>query len=205
MVGSGKEHLLMNAARRFRPSAALVVASLALLVALAETGWATMSQLVPNRSVGTAQLRTGAVTTTKVRNGAITSAKIRNGSIRRSDLGASARIAGPRGRQGPAGPAGSVSKLWAVASSTGALVRSAGTTSAGRVGNGQFEVVFNQDIANCSYLANVGATVDISNAAAAQGFATVGKKFGTNNTVRVNTRAQGGGAADRSFHLVVVC
>jgi hypothetical protein len=194
----------MNAFRRFKPSAALVVASLALLVALGETGWATLSQLAP-RSVGTAQLKAGAVTGPKVRNGAITSAKIRNGSITRRDLGPSARIAGPRGRQGPAGPAGSVSKLWTVVGSNGSAVRSAGVIATARVGTGQFEVTFNQDIVNCSYLANVGAVSDISNAAGQQGFAVVGKKSGTVNAVRVNTRAQTGAAADRSFHLVVVC
>jgi hypothetical protein len=195
----------MNALRRFRPSAALVVASLALLVALGETGWATLSQVVPNRSVGTAQLKTNAVTSAKIRNGAVTAAKIRNGSITRNDLGPSARIAGPRGRQGPAGPAGSVSKLWAVAQPTGVLQRGAGTTSAGRLGVGQYEVVFNQDIQQCTYLANVGSPVDITNAGNQQGFAVVGKKFGTVNTVRVNTRANNGAAADRPFHLVVVC
>jgi hypothetical protein len=195
----------MKSLRRFKPSAALVVASLALLVALGETGWATLSQVVPNRSVGTAQLQSGAVTTKKVRNGAITSAKIRNGSIKRSDLGASARIAGPRGRQGPAGPSGSVSKLWAVMQPTGALQRSAGTLSAGRLAVGQYEVTFNQDIQQCGYFANVGSPVDISTAANNQGFAVTGKKFGTVSTVRVNTRANNGTAADRPFYLLVVC
>jgi hypothetical protein len=194
----------MNALRRFKPSAALVVASLALLVALGETGWATLSQLAP-RSVGTAQLKAGAVTGPKVRNGAITSAKIRNGSITRRDLGPSARIAGPRGRQGPAGPAGSVSKLWAVVGPNGAVARSAGVVATSRVAVGQFEVTFNTDITLCTYQANVGAISDISNAAGQQGFAVTGKKSGTVNVVRVNTRAQTGAAADRSFHLVVVC
>lgn len=195
----------MKSLRKFKPSAALVVASLALLAALGETGWATLSQVVPNRSVGTPQLQSGAVTTKKVRNGAITSVKIRNGSIKRSDLGASARIAGPRGRQGPAGPAGSVSKLWAVMQPTGALQRSAGTLSAGRLGAGQYEVTFNQDIRECAYLANVGSPVDISNAASQQGFAVTGKKFGTAHTVRINTRANNGTSADRPFYLLVVC
>jgi hypothetical protein len=195
----------MKALRTFKPSAALVVASLALLLALGETGWATLSQALPQRSVGTPQLKTGAVTTAKVRNAAITSAKIRNGSITRRDLGRSARIAGPRGRQGPAGPAGSVSKLWAVVGSNAAVVRSAGVSSAARIAVGQFEVVFAEDITNCAYQANVGAISDILNAAGQQGFAVVGKKSGTVNTVRVNTRAQNGPAADRPFHLVVVC
>lgn len=195
----------MRAALRFKPSPALVVAVLALLVAFGETSWATISQVVPRGSVGTPQLKAGAVTSLKISRGAVTSAKIRNGTITRSDLGRSARIAGPRGPQGPAGPAGSVSKLWGVAASNGVLNRSAGTTSSARIGVGQYEVIFNQDISNCAYVATVGLPIDISNAAGAQGFAVVGKKTGTVNGVRVNTRALNGNAADRGFHLVVVC
>jgi hypothetical protein len=81
------------------PSPALVVAALALLVALGGTGYAVVG--VPKNSVGTAQLRSGAVT----------SAKVRNGSLRTLDLTAAARRAltgrsGPRGPQGPQGPQG---------------------------------------------------------------------------------------------------
>ena len=85
----------MKAVRRLRISPALVVAASALLIALGETGWATVSQLVPRNSVGTAQLR----------NNAVTSAKIRNGQIRLADLHRTARRPGPRGRTGrPARP-----------------------------------------------------------------------------------------------------
>jgi hypothetical protein len=79
---------------RFKPSPALVIASAALLVALGETSWATVSQLVPRNSVGTAQLRTGA----------LTSAKIRNGGGAPRDLALGAReFLGPEGRQAPPG------------------------------------------------------------------------------------------------------
>lgn len=78
------------------PSPALVVASLALLVALGGTGYAAVA--LSERSVGTVHLRDGAVTSPKVRNGAL-------GVV---DLAPAARraLAGRPGPQGPAGPKG---------------------------------------------------------------------------------------------------
>ncbi|MDQ3822275.1 MAG: hypothetical protein M3321_03440, partial [Actinomycetota bacterium] len=78
--------------RRFKPSPALVVASAALLFSLAGTSVAAYTQLVPRNSVGTAQLRTNAVTSIKVRNGSLLRADFRRGQI----------PAGPPGPQGPA-------------------------------------------------------------------------------------------------------
>jgi hypothetical protein len=63
-----------------RPSPAMVVACIALLVALSGTGIAAVGALAPN-SVGTAQLRTGAVTNPKLASGAVTSAKVQNFSL----------------------------------------------------------------------------------------------------------------------------
>jgi hypothetical protein len=51
-----------------RPSAAIVVACIALAVALAPASYATVSQLLPVNSVGTPQLQMDAVTSNKVRD-----------------------------------------------------------------------------------------------------------------------------------------
>ena len=88
-----------------RPSPAMVVACIALLVALGGTSVAAVSQLARN-SVGTLQLRNSAVTNAKVRNNAITSAKVANRSLLRADFAPGQLPAGPTGPQGPAGPAG---------------------------------------------------------------------------------------------------
>jgi hypothetical protein len=88
-----------------RPSPAMVVASLALLVALGGTSMAAATQLGRN-SVGTPQLIDGAVTNPKVRNNAINSSKVANRSLLRSDFAPGQLPAGPTGPQGPAGPAG---------------------------------------------------------------------------------------------------
>jgi hypothetical protein len=181
----------MRAIRRLRLSPALVVAAIALMVALADTGLATVSALAP-RSVGTVQLK----------NNAVTSAKIRNGQVRLADLHRTARRPGPRGPAGPAGPAGAVTRLWAVVNSSGSIARSAGTTSAGRLGAGVYEVVFNQNVTNCVFVGSVGGAAEET---ATSGALTTSRRAGNGNAVRVETRTLGNAPADRAFHLVVVC
>ena len=88
-----------------RPSPAMVVACAALAVALGGTSYATVLQ-VPKASVGTAQLKTGAVTTKKLASNAVTGAKVRNGSLLKADFGPGQLPAGPTGPQGPAGAPG---------------------------------------------------------------------------------------------------
>jgi hypothetical protein len=65
----------MGKFRPWRPSAGLVVSIIALIVALGGTSYAAFS--LPKNTVGTKQLRTGAVTTKKIKNGAVTGSKIK--------------------------------------------------------------------------------------------------------------------------------
>jgi hypothetical protein len=88
-----------------RPSPAMIVACIALLVALGGTSVAAVNQLARN-SVGPRQLQFGAVTNPKIRNNAVTSAKVRNRSLLRADFAPGQLPAGATGPQGPAGPAG---------------------------------------------------------------------------------------------------
>ncbi len=116
---------------KHRPSPAMVVASISLLVALGGTSVAAVNQLAAN-SVGTSQLKSNAVTTPKIKNSAINASKlasnavnaakiannavagseIKNASIQPADLSSSAKTAGPPGTPGapgapgPAGPSG---------------------------------------------------------------------------------------------------
>jgi hypothetical protein len=71
----------MNRFRLRRPSAALVVSIIALVMAMAGTGYA-----VSKNSVGTKQLKNGAVTTKKIKNGAVTTKKINNGAVTAAKL-----------------------------------------------------------------------------------------------------------------------
>src|SRR5690349_6361654 len=84
---------------RRRPSPALVVASLALLVALGGTSVAAVQFTIPRASVGTLQLKDSAVNSSKVRNHSLLLTDFAPGQIPRGP-------AGPRGAAGPAGPAG---------------------------------------------------------------------------------------------------
>ena len=74
----------MSSIRLRRPSPALVVATMALIIALAGTSYAAFS--LPNNSVGSRQLRNGAVATGKLRNGAVTTRKIGNGAVTKAKL-----------------------------------------------------------------------------------------------------------------------
>ena len=82
-----------------RPSPAMVVACIALLVALGGTSYAI--QALPNNSVGTKQLKNNAVTSKKIKNGAVNSNKVKNGSLLSKDFKAG-RISG-RPRRSPTG------------------------------------------------------------------------------------------------------
>ncbi len=88
-----------------RPSPAMVVACVALVVALGGTSYATVLQ-VPRASVGPAQLKTNAVTAKKIAPNAVSAAKVRNGSLLKADFAPGQLPAGPTGPQGPAGAPG---------------------------------------------------------------------------------------------------
>ncbi len=84
-----------------RPSAALVIACGALLVALSGTSVASVTQALPPNSVGEVQLRASAVT----------SEKVKDETLQFIDLSPRARAAltgplGPAGQQGPKGDKG---------------------------------------------------------------------------------------------------
>jgi hypothetical protein len=87
-----------------RPSPALVLACVALFVALGGTGYAALQ--LPKNSVGSKQIRKGAVKNSEIANNAVTGAKVRRGSLRASDFRASSLPRGPAGPAGPTGPAG---------------------------------------------------------------------------------------------------
>ena len=95
---------------RHRPSPAIVIACVALLLALGGVSWAATA--LPRNSVGNAQLRNNAVTSKKVRNHSLLRVDFKNGQIPRGARGpiGPAGPAGPKGAtgaRGPTGPAGS--------------------------------------------------------------------------------------------------
>jgi hypothetical protein len=86
-----------------RPSAAMVVACVALAIALGGTGYAAIS--LPANSVGTKQIKNGAVTKKKISPRTMTGLRGPRGA---RGLAGPAGAAGAAGSAGPAGPAGAV-------------------------------------------------------------------------------------------------
>jgi hypothetical protein len=83
-----------------RPSPAMVVACLALAVSLGGVGYAAVT--LPKNSVGTVQLKDGAVTSKKVRDHSLVGADLKRGVLLRGPAGAT----GAQGAQGAQGPKG---------------------------------------------------------------------------------------------------
>jgi hypothetical protein len=106
-----REENLMSRLFR-RPSPALVVACLALAAALCGTGYSAI--VLPANSVGTKQLRSGAVVGAKVKNRSLLRVDFRAGQLPAGRDGVDgldgkagpSGPAGPPGAQGPAGPPG---------------------------------------------------------------------------------------------------
>lgn len=185
---------------RFRPSPALVVSSLALAVALGGTGYAAV--VLPANSVGTAQLRNGAVVASKVKPHSLLASSFRGGQLPRGDPGP-VGLAGPAGPAGPAGQKGdSATKLWAVVrGADGSVIRQSGginvTTPAGA---GKYVVTFPQSVNACApvvTLSGTGATPDEGSASA-----TTGSQATQFN---VQTLDSGGGHDNETFSIAVFC
>jgi hypothetical protein len=133
---------------------------------------------------------------------------------KRADRNAKRAIRGLQveGKQGPVGPPGATgatgapgakgdkgepaTRLWGVITSGGAPARGSGLTASTKASTGQYEVLFDRDVVDCSYQVTMGTI---------QGEATVQPLGSAPNGVLVGTFTSGGSAADRGFHLAVFC
>jgi hypothetical protein len=84
---------------RYKLSPAAALATAALLVSLGGTSYAALK--LPRNSVGTSQLRNGAVTKAKIANNAIGTVKVANGSLLKADFRKDQLPIGPPGPPGP--------------------------------------------------------------------------------------------------------
>ena len=208
--------------RRFirRPSAAMVVACSALLVALGGTSVAAVSQFVPRNSVGTVQLKDNAVATAKLRNNSITSPKVRNRSLLAVDFAVgqipvgpagptgAAGPAGPAGAQGPAGPQG----RWAHVLETGAIASQSGGVTVIHGGLGFWFVTFSGAtvidkpvLVSASRLSGTFPPDSIEATPCGgppQGVACA--QSNNANTVIVNAADHAGASDDTAFYVMVV-
>ena len=144
--------------QRRRPSPAMIVACIALLVALTGTSVAAVNALGPN-TVGSLQLKANAVTNAKIKNSAVTSLKVANRSLLRSDFAPGQLPAGPTGPQGPAGPAGAAGPAGPAGTIGAITVRSTAVPVEGGTGeNGQYITRPAQVLCSAGELAISGGT-----------------------------------------------
>ena len=93
--------------------------------------------------------------------------------------------------------------LWAVVNPDLTLARGAGVVSVNKAGDGRTAIVFDRDITNCAYTANVGYAGSVG--APPDGAVTVVGLGDEPNGVFVSTYNQAGAAVDSGYHLVVTC
>jgi hypothetical protein len=194
-----------------RPSPALVVACIALLVALTGTGVAAISQL-PRASVGTAQLKRNAVTSQKINPNSVRTGHVLNGSLLSEDFKAGQIPAGPQGQQGAAGPQGPAGPQgrWAYVSGTGAILAQSGGIAVNHAGPGTYFVTFSgANILDKPVLATasrVSGAVRFTTATPCGG-APQGVACSANNdtnTVLVNGLDAAAAFSDTAFYVMVV-
>ena len=182
---------------RDRLTYANVVATLALFLVLAGGTAVAAAQLGKN-SVGSKQIKKGAVTPAKLSAAAKATLTGPTGAT------GAAGAQGPKGDPGVSGepgikgePGQSATALWAVVSGgSGGLVRGSGVTSSHKRNTGEFEVVFDRDVSACSYQVTMATT---------PGDAVAEPKTAIADGVFVETFESGGKLADKTFYLAVFC
>jgi hypothetical protein len=208
------------------PNPASALSLVALFVALGGTGYAAFG--LPRNSVGSKQLKNGAVTSGKIKNGAVTGSKIASGAVSGSkldlsgvtvpnashatsaDSAASAANATTASNANALG--GSPASAFAQASDIQtAFVTNNGTSAtlvrgtaiaATRLGAPEVDVEFPRDVSNCTWNATAG---NPGNGAVAPLIATVrGDTNGPDHVLVVLFNTSGLGA-DGDFDLTVVC
>jgi hypothetical protein len=195
----------MKRLNRFRPSPALVLASVALLLVLGGTGYAAV-QVLPRNSV----------TSVQVKDHSLLAHDFKVGQIPRGPAGPTgpAGPAGATGPAGPAGPAGSGATVrWALVRADGGIVaQSGGISLTAKPGVGDYvlafgSVVAGKPIATSAAFAGGASTVRGVVTAGPCGSATEGATCPVaddTSHVRVITKAADNTAnADAPFYIVV--
>jgi hypothetical protein len=181
-----------------RPSPALVISILALVIALSGTAVAAKRYLITD----TQQISPAALKQI---------AKLAGKQVKRGPAGASgatgaAGAAGAAGAQGPAGPGAVV--YWAVVNPDGSLARSgsksaAEITTSERIEVGSYVVKFSANVNQCAYEAAIGRS-DAENTEN-PGYATVVARSGEPHGVEIQTYSVKPELQDKGFHLAVFC
>ncbi len=143
----------MRWSRIKRPSPALVVSVIALVVAMGGTSYAAFS--LPNNSVGNKQLKNNSVGNRKLQNGSVGNAKLRKGSVSGANIQAGA-ITGSNLNLGALGTVPSATHANSADSATNATnaTNAASAVTASRLGGVQY--VSSASITNFAMTQNFG-------------------------------------------------
>jgi len=128
----------MRSLRRLRPSPAMVVASIALFLAVGGIGYAAATigtNDIKNGAVTAKKLHKKAVTNKKIKNNAVDSAKIADGAVSREDQSPDQRT------------------LWAAVQSNGTVADQSGGISVTALGSGSYVVNFGEDVSGRALVA----------------------------------------------------
>ncbi len=128
----------MRNLKRLRPSPAMVVASIALFLAIGGIGYAAATigtNDIKNGAVTAKKLHKKAVTRKKIKNNAVDSAKIEDGAVSREDQSADQRT------------------LWAAVQSNGTIADQSGGISVTALGGGGYVVDFGEDVSGRALVA----------------------------------------------------
>jgi hypothetical protein len=176
------------------PSPAMVVACVALFVSLGGVSYAVAT-------IGSGDIINGSIRNRDFKDGTLRGQESKPdgfgpNAIKEQVLDAS------KFKQVPSAVAADGVTRHAVVSNVGALVRGRGTASSAQTGAGQYQVIFDRDVRQCTYFATLG---DESAAGPGSGQIAVTSAASNVNGVRVVTRDSAGALANRSFHLLVSC
>jgi|SRR5436190_19703480 len=186
--------------RRFRPSPAMVIACLALLLVLGGTGYAA-SQALPRNSV----------TSVQVKDHSLLARDFKSGQIPRGPAGPP----GPAGPAGPAGPGGSsgAGARWALVRPDGGIAaQSGGITLAAHPTSGNYILNFASATTGHPILSSGAYAGDASDqrgetTAGPCGGGSEGRTcptgFDTTSHVWIQTRNNDGVVTDHSFYVAV--
>lgn len=193
----------MSVLKRFRPSPAMVIACLALLLALGGTGYAAIK--LPRNSV----------TTVQVKDFSLLARDFKRGQLPAGPVGPTGPTgpAGAAGPAGPAGPSGSASVKWALVRPDGGIAaQSGGITLAAKPSAGTYILSIGSVVTGKPIIATAAYAADSSDQ---RGETSAGPCASTNegrtcptsdntSSIFVQTRSNSGAPADHAFYVAVI-
>jgi hypothetical protein len=175
--------------RRLIPSPAMAVALVALFMAMGGSAYALV------------------VTSGSIKNNTIRSVDVRNHSLSGKDVRGNG-IGGRAIKESTLSAVPSAflahgSARFAVVNAAGQQVRGRNTTAVSRTGPGRYQAIFETNIRGCAYFATIGGPT--AAAPPDNGQITVSSLASNVNGVDIRTTGANGNAANKPFHLVVLC